>query len=89
MKYYKVKPEKDNTDKFVFVGSDKTKIKNDGFFVGNELYTPKERERIARSDSIFDIVDIPKNKIYFFFGARFSSLTGGYIHYDEKGGIIG
>lgn len=72
MIYYKVKKDYDN---FVY-------SKNNDFFIENELYTEKEIEKIKnkfikkypRSQSfydIFDIVEINKNKTYFFFGARF------------------
>ncbi len=76
MLYYRVKPDMDNRALYRYVGTSNTKIKRDGILVANELYTPRERERIANADKFFDIVEIPKNKTYWFFGARFSDHTG-------------
>ena len=70
MTYYRVKPEYDNAPKFVYVGS-YYYMKQDNILIGNELYTPRARSRIANSDRFFEVVKIPKTKIYFFFGARF------------------
>ncbi len=83
MKYYRVKPEFDNYKM----------SKHYDIFIGNELYTEKELEKVkikyANRNNItrsimsisvadekillsrFDIVEIPKNKIYWMFGARF------------------
>lgn len=83
MKYYRVKPEFDNYKM----------SKNWDIFVGNELFTEKEFEKVkikyANRNNIkhfikpisiadekslmlrFDIVEIPKNKTYWMFGARF------------------
>ena len=61
MKYYKVKPEYDN------------KRRNDNnIYVANELYTEKEVEKYHINKSYCDIVNIPKNETYFFFGVRFA-----------------
>ena len=68
--YYRVKSEYDNAPKFKYVGS-YYMMRPDGILVGNELYTPRERQKITNSDRFFEIVNIPKNKIYWFFGARF------------------
>ena len=73
MTYYKVKPEFDNCNKYVFVGHSNLIIKNDGILISNELYTPREREKIANNSKYFDVVEIPKSKVYFFFGARFAA----------------
>ena len=83
MKYYRVKPEFDNYKM----------SKHYDIFIGNELYTEKELEKvkikyanrnnitrsimsISASDetilmSRLDIVEIPKSKTYWMFGARF------------------
>ena len=68
MTYYRVKPEFDN---FIY-------DKNFNFFIGKELYTAKELIIIRKAynrkpifDSIFEAVEISKNKIHWFFGARF------------------
>jgi hypothetical protein len=70
VKYYKVKPEFDNKQAYKII---KNKLKIVGFYIANELYTANELKR--RGDIInpnyFEIVEIPKTKIYWFFGARF------------------
>lgn len=59
MLYYKVKPEADQ------------KPAHGTFLIKNELYTPAEKKKHRIKDSAVDPVYISKNKIYFFFGARF------------------
>lgn len=76
MLYYRVKPDMDNRKRYVYVGGSNQKIKVDGILVGNELYTPRERERIANADKFFDAVEISRKNVYWFFGARFSNDTG-------------
>lgn len=68
--YYKVKEEYDNYPRFVFIGSQYFS-KQDGILVGNELYTPTERNKLANSNRFFDIVEISRRKTHRFFGARF------------------
>ena len=61
MKYYKVKPEYDN------------KRRNDNnIYIANELYTEKEAEKCHINKNYCDIINIPKNETYFFFGVRFA-----------------
>ena len=61
MLYYKVKPQYDNYRK------------NDGdIYIANELYTQKEVIQQKLNKSYLDAVEVPKNQIYFFFGARFA-----------------
>lgn len=74
MKYYKVKAD-----------FDQFKLdRNGNFLVANELYTKKEVEKIREKyehanrrvcdfDRMFEVVEISKHKIYWFFGARFAS----------------
>ena len=73
MLYYKVKP---SADQFVI-------DKNFNILIANELYTVKEFGKIRYNfmkmgrgtielKNKFDLIDIPKNKTYFFFGARFA-----------------
>jgi hypothetical protein len=64
MVYYRVKPDADNRKKYVYVGSSNQKIKPDGILVAHELYTPRERERIANADKFFEKVEISRKKIY-------------------------
>lgn len=76
MKYYRVKPEYDNKWRYVYVGHSNLKIKRDGILIANELYTPRERERLAAKADIFDEVEISRKRVYWCFGARFSNDTG-------------
>ena len=61
MKYYKIKEECDN------------KRRSDGsILIKNELYTEKEKEKFNIPNNFCEVVEISKNKIYWFFGARFA-----------------
>ena len=72
MMYYRVKEDYDNSPRFVYVGSEYyTRL--DGILVGGELYTPRERNKIANTNRFFDIVEISKNNTHICFGARFES----------------
>ena len=74
MLYLRVKPEFDNHRK-----NNKFDI-----FVGNELYTVREFEKIRKEyhgniqelNNIFEYVNISRKQTFFFFGARFSNNTG-------------
>lgn len=73
MHYYRVKPEYDQKQR---IKNHKYSIKRkpDGIFVANELYTAGELDKFyltKAQDSWFEPVDIPKNKVYWFFGCRF------------------
>lgn len=83
MKYIMIRPEYDNTHMF-----------RNEIFIGGELYTPKEWEKIrakypARGRSLDRIsvpVEVSRKKIYWSFGARFSPVTGDYMCENlEKG----
>lgn len=76
MKYYKVNSKYDNLRRY--------KRKNNylelsGIYVGNELFTQKEIEKIEQSEvlpkcfynDLFQVVEISKSKIYWCFGCRF------------------
>lgn len=69
MKYYRVKPEYDNVTRYKL--NRRGMYVPDSVLVGNELYTEIERSKIANRKQMFDIVNIPKNKTFFSFGARF------------------
>lgn len=71
---------KEKADQFVI-------DKNFNILIANELYTIREFEKIrynfmkiggstTKLKDKFDLVDIPKNKTYFFFGARFAEDNG-------------
>lgn len=65
MTYYRVRKEYDNFPKH-------PKILNGEILIGNELYTEKEFNKLPFVyAAAFERVEIPKNKTYFFFGARF------------------
>ena len=68
MTYYKVKENCDNL-KRVVIKNEKKVV--DGILVKNELYTPSEFKKLANNSNCFEVVQVPKNKIYWFFGARF------------------
>lgn len=70
MMYYRVKADCDQRPKYEYVGTT-YKLKPRGILVGGELYTPAERQKIANADKFFEIVEISKRKVYWFFGARF------------------
>lgn len=66
MRYYKVKPEYDQTYK-------NQRIHDGDILIGGELYTESERIKMRFvPDKCFDVVDIPRNKTGFMFGARFA-----------------
>ena len=66
MIYYKVKPEYDQTNI-------NPRIHDANILVKNELITEAERKKMKFvSDKCFEIVDIPRNKIGFFFGVRYA-----------------
>ena len=62
MKYYKVKKE-----------ADQKRRKDGSIYIANELYTEKEAARLHLNLLFMKPVDIPKNKIFWFFGARFEN----------------
>ena len=70
MKYYRVKPENDNNSRFRIKRGGGLYI--DGCYIKNELYTSKEIARYLGGIKECEVVEIPKSKIYFFFGARFA-----------------
>lgn len=78
MIYYRVKPEFDNRAKVHRdYGKTRYHYKYD-IFIANELYTPSEielmrKKKIKLFNNMFDEIEIPKNKTYFFFGARFEN----------------
>ena len=80
MTYYRVKPEFDNKPRYKRKYKH-LKLYNDGIWVGNELYTPGEMDRMKKnnviiSEKYFTRVEIKKTETYWFFGARFSNDTG-------------
>lgn len=75
MNYYRVKPEYDQKQR---IKNHKYTIKRkpDGIYVANELYTAGELEKFyltwEQEQKMFERVNIPKNKVYWFFGCRFA-----------------
>ena len=75
MRYYRVKPEYDQKQR---IKNHKYSVKRkpDGIYVANELYTAGELEKFyltwEQERKGFEIVEIPKNKVYWFFGCRFA-----------------
>lgn len=72
MLYYRVKAEHDGYPRYRYEKSGQIVV--DGNLVGEELYTPAERKKIANNDRFFEKVHISRRKIYWFFGARFEYL---------------
>ena len=72
MLYYKVKPEFDNCARYRFKKGSGVEL--DGIFIGNELYTVNELKKYLDCVNKVEPVEIPKNKTYFFFGARFGEV---------------
>lgn len=72
MIYYRVKPE--YNDKPIYKRSKQGNycVPSGRYFVGNELFTPKEREKIAATGVVFDRVEISRKRVGWLFGARFS-----------------
>lgn len=71
MKYYRVPKEMDNKTRYSYDSKKLGRLKADGIFVGNELYTEKEAQKYFGALVWLDPVKISKSKTYFFFGARF------------------
>ena len=70
MKYYRVKPQYDNKTRYIW--NNKRQGVADSILIANELYTPKEFEKLANCPACFDAVEISKKRTYFSFGARFA-----------------
>lgn len=71
MKYYRVPKEMDNKTRYSYDSKKLGRLKADGIFVGNELYTEKEAQKYFGALVWLDPVEISKSKTYSFFGARF------------------
>lgn len=68
MKYYRVRKHADQFPK-------NPKVRDGNIFIADELYTTAEFNKLqyVGYSSVFEIVDIPKNKTYWCFGARFAA----------------
>ena len=79
MKYYRVKPEHDN-EQLITIDKRGNIVMDGDFLVSNQLYTVKEWENVTKTHvfrqcnpaDCVEAVEIPKSKIYWFFGARFA-----------------
>ena len=60
MLYYKVKQE-----------ADQKRRKDGSIYIAEELYTQKEVEKLQLNTNLMNLVNVNKNRTYFFFGARF------------------
>lgn len=63
MKFYKVKSKFDNYP-----------LKARIIYVANELLTEKEVTKYNVNKDYCEIIDVPKNKTHWFFGARFANI---------------
>lgn len=70
MTYYRVKADCDQCPKYVYVGKS-NKVRREGILIGEELYTPAERKKIANADKFFEVIVLSSSQTYRFFGARF------------------
>ena len=68
MIYYKVPLELDGKQIYTSAGKSKTIYMP---LVAHELFTEKECERYSLPKAKLTKIEIPKNRIYWFFGARF------------------
>lgn len=67
MIFYRVMPKYDNFRKPM-----KRNAPNFDIYIANELYTKKEAEQQKLNLGYMEAIEIPKNKTYWFFGARFA-----------------
>lgn len=81
MKYWKVKPTFDN--KSLCVIKHGHYVNAGDILIANELYTIKEYQKLVDTRffgfapySAVELVEIPKNRVYWFFGARFECKRG-------------
>ena len=72
MKYYKVKPQYDNKTRYTW--NNHHQGVSNGILIANELYTTCEYTRLAMCPEWFEVVEISKRSIYWFFGARFGGV---------------
>ena len=69
MRYYRVKPEYDNKVRYRW--NSHHQGVSDSILIGRELYTPREYAKLANCPAWFKEIEIPKNRVFFSFGARF------------------
>lgn len=72
MIYYRVPP---GLDQRAIIGPGLYAGPPKRFLIKNELYTEKECKRYGITLDGLERIEIPKSKIYWFFGARFSQTT--------------
>lgn len=70
MTYYRIKKQYDNKRRYIR-NNHGQRVPN-GILIANELYTPAEYKKLSICPDWVEKVEIPKSKIYFFFGARFA-----------------
>lgn len=75
MLFYKV-PEK--YDQYPIYKKTGNVLQSPYYYVAGELYTEKEYSRLMKKyvcikPSALDLVSVPKNKTYWFFGSRFQA----------------
>lgn len=70
MTYYRVKKQYDNKKRYRW-NNHRQGVHDGSFLIANELYTPKEYEKLAMCPDWFEKVEISKMRTYRLFGARF------------------
>lgn len=75
MKYYKVLEWADGSQYYKWDGRPNRYgyVRPTGkYMIENELLTEREKNAYCNHDKHYEVVEIPKNKTYWFFGARFA-----------------
>lgn len=52
--------------------ADQQPRRDGSILVADELYTPKEVEQFKIKPQFYEVVEVPKDKVYYMFGARFA-----------------
>lgn len=72
MKYYRVLNWCDGKQFFRWSGRYPGMVVGTGLYmISNELLTERERNKYCNHDKHFEVVEIPKSRVYWSFGARF------------------
>lgn len=74
MKYYRVLNWCDGNQYYKWDTRKAGYVKPTGLYmITGELLTERERNKFCNHDKHFEVVEIPKNKTHWFFGARFEN----------------
>ena len=74
MKYYRVLGWADGKQYYKWDKRNAGYVRPTGLYmIANELLTEREKNMYCNHDKHYEVVEVPKNKTYWFFGARFAS----------------